>query len=816
MKKMFLVLLVCVVSAPLMASHWFTPIIDGVREPGWENLIYVANNCAAANPPGFDLSAGFDVSNNDYLLHINIWLDPDPWGDGIASECQILIGNDDNVGIPDDPYEGNKLIAAQYVYPHPPDYIVILQWDQGAGGIVTWAGQVGINTGYAAFNGSFAPAIITSNDQCIEILIHKVVLEPNMGPIKPGDKLWISACVRPDQNKPGVNATSPCDTAANSDWANGTSSLLSDQKCYTWAAGKSPAQEVWVDAAAPLPLNEDTDNDDQFASIQAAINAIAPGGALDDGNDFNDVVRLYVNAPHVPAAQLAVNHATWIAADPTTTSKALIRTFDVDPGILISSGSPTTEIKFKNVAIIPNPQLDHNAGDCIGNAAGTNNITLSLENVLIAASNDGTNDPASDMNASIKRVAATMTGYYDAIFLGASLSGATATVNLTTTTLTQTRFYGVHPSQAGLVADININTGCVLGNIGSRAVFVAAAAAGSTLDIIGGDTPATRVKFHHNQTETTNYHGFDVRNSITANTTIKHADFSNGYGGATITQNDPSIYLYGGTHIIEDIHMWSMPWRGLRFSTNGAVTLKDSIIESCGSNCVFVGNGGSSLTASNCVFKNAGMIGVNIFDATAAQQISFSDCEFRDCQEAGLYVYANNGYIKDVNACLFYNNAQNAASTDKSNYFSNSDVATGATFRRCTFHDPSGTVPNVLFGVAAQPQTFLDCVFSGAGDTGIDMTAKGDNGVAINYSTFAIAGPDALAASVVGGTPTYTPAMIGHNPYYKSTNPASADFLTVTNPYLEFANSTGGALSGWGAYEKDATVPVELSVFRVE
>ncbi|HPB31855.1 MAG TPA: right-handed parallel beta-helix repeat-containing protein, partial [Candidatus Sumerlaeota bacterium] len=667
------------------------------------------------------------------------------------------------------------------------------------------------------------PSAVTGYTQSIEIAIPKAMIDMNVfSPIKAGDRLYLTAYMRPDQNKPGITATAPCDPAALSDWGDGISSPLSAQKCYTWAAGKSPAQEAWVDSTALIA--EDTDGDDQFATIQGAITALAPSGTFNDGNDFNDIVRLYCNAPHVPAAQLLIPHSTWIAGDPTTTSQAVIRSFnlnDTSGNIILTSNDPDYEVKFKDVILAPQPQVDHTAGYAISNTASATSITLSLENSLICASNDdGT--PASDMTGLVKRVPASMSGYDSTIWWAANLTGGFITTNVTSSTLTQARYYGIYTATATTRHDINIASGSKITNIGARGLYLNTNAAGSTLDIIGGLTPAERVQFRENQTEQVNFHGVDIRlNNNNWNATIKHVDSRNSYGSTG--NNEPAIYLYGGTHVIEDVHCWNHPARGVRLRNGCNVAMKDCVLENCGTNNLYIGDGNATFMADNCTFKNAGWIGVNLAGSAAVLPISFKDCLFTDNNEAGLYVYNNNAYLKDVDDCLFFNNALNAASADKSNYFTGSDVATGpATFRRCTFHNPSGTVPNALIGkaldTAAQIHNFVDCVFSGAGDTGIDMTGKGDNNVTIDHCTFASSGTNALAAIVTGGTPTYIPAAgyMGYDPFYKSTDPVSPDFLTVTNPYLEFANSTGGALSGWGAYEKEPTVPVELSIWNLE
>ncbi len=821
MKRLILLISIVALVSVSYAGFHFTPGIDGVKEADWPCTY---SRTVMDMPPSnwnvhFDTNQdSFWVSNDGTYLYIGMYLDEDPWGDFLPCEVQILIGDN----IPDAgpiPYPYGSAAMQGQIYNLT--YAIIPQWDINAGNLFTWIGYQQYSGGVwgkgpggedsldgtgggVSIGGSAAPPVIPMPDVWTEFKIPLSYL----GSPSAGDQIWIQVVGRAANNKPNFSEASPFDPACTP-FGDPPPGLFMSEISYVLAkskAGQTVNEELWVDGAAAAA--EDIDGDDTYFTIQAAIDALDTGGYWDDGNNDNDNIYLYTAQPVVcpAAARVIIDHSLKLANDytKTTATRAIVVLGNNQNEALQVNAPGSSEVHIEHLTLIPPYEADGLIGTGASNnydgyelyrSSGTTPVTVYHKNCIFTGNASASNQPSTPTVALPDTADSTIcswgddwifvhsnvTTYFDSCIIAHSNDDAILSYS-STYFINSSKLVNNGGNGWQMLQDPNA-TSSMIGSA-SKYSEISSNAKRNTYKYgiaMFSDDPGVNTKY-------VTLHYVNVCNNGKAGLT------SNGYG------------LFGYADPGDDVIYYDLQHCHFDNNVLGGAYFR-------------VGSYSWIITATDCTFNNNGSQGVMMSRAAAS---SFDDCLFKDNEEEGMVVYGDSCPAPDISNSLFCNNGNHGGAQDLSNFFSASDVATAVTISDCTFHDPAGTVPNVLLGATAdtatQPVIIVDCVFSGNGDTGIDMTNKGDNNVTIDHCDFASAGADGLAAIVTGGTPTYIPGpgYIGHPPYYKSVVQSSPDFLTVTNPYLEFANSTGGALSGWGSYEKNPAVPVELSVFSIE
>jgi hypothetical protein len=233
LRKMFGLALLCAAAAAYAVPS-FTPIIDGIKDPGWGNTPDEATTSQAL-PTEFNLDGGLYVTDDAEWIYFGYDADNDPWTDGKSVHVHLVIDVGSTAGGGTYACWGANNVA--YTLPFRPEYDLVMQWnttDQNSQftGLNTWTTGTWVQQ----------PEITTDaggGNQWTEVGIRKNQIgTPGIGTV-----LHISQWLRPAWDTQGGVACVPADANFPSD--NGAIARpLSQQFAYT-------IQSAFGDAVAP-------------------------------------------------------------------------------------------------------------------------------------------------------------------------------------------------------------------------------------------------------------------------------------------------------------------------------------------------------------------------------------------------------------------------------------------------------------------------------------------------------------------------------------------------------------------------------------
>jgi hypothetical protein len=204
------------------------PVIDGIRDPCWDNAQVVENDGGWRQPGDFATQLYF--MNDDKNLYFGFPFFGDPWNDGLSAHYYLAIETKrDGAGTRRDNWHPSE---NDYIkWPYAPDY-----WIQG------WVNQsinpetfgdlvLAVSDGVGGFRS--VTSIPTDNwkasrtNRWCEIRLAMSALG-----LKPGDNFDVILLFRPDETKPGIADCLPFDEST-SDWANGTDDYIYAKQTFT-------------------------------------------------------------------------------------------------------------------------------------------------------------------------------------------------------------------------------------------------------------------------------------------------------------------------------------------------------------------------------------------------------------------------------------------------------------------------------------------------------------------------------------------------------------------------------------------------------
>ncbi len=236
--------------------------MNGLKDALWGQKLTISTH-SSRTPKDFNLDGGLYVKENINDFFIGLPLDPDPYDGPHPCQLEILIRTEATqtkaVGGPTDPFNTSEN-RLKFPASAPPQFIIAIQWDATKkGGIqqvlfAKWDAESGdwLRTPFSASGGEIAAggkkgighddpskdARINKQNTWCELRIPREAL----GNPAPASTIYVAALLKPDEQKPGVNACIPRNETLVSDWGNRPDSAFTRWGSYKLLEHPLPAK----------------------------------------------------------------------------------------------------------------------------------------------------------------------------------------------------------------------------------------------------------------------------------------------------------------------------------------------------------------------------------------------------------------------------------------------------------------------------------------------------------------------------------------------------------------------------------------------